>query len=186
MKKQGIIFVLIILAGILGSGSLKADSVDVEKPLFADMQIGVCLKKFNGFYWVNGITLVINEKMFNAPVAYGVNFTTSYLGTAMFNDALPLNMFEMFAQYRFNNKKSFQPFAGLIFGGAFTNYKDPAFKHLQQAQTILSPEFGLSYHLKQPINISASFGYHLIAGNGVRGLGLVYPLFGQIKVAYRL
>lgn len=185
MKRRGIIFVLAIACVFLGSGSLKADSVDVEKPLFADMQIGVCFKKFNGFYWVNGITLVINERMFNAPIAYGVNFTTSYLGTALFNDALPLNMFEMFAQYRFNSKRSFQPFAGILFGGAFTNYKDPAFKHLQQGQTIFSPEFGLSYHFKAPVNVSASFGYQLITGDGKRGLGLVYPLFGQIKGCYR-
>jgi hypothetical protein len=186
MKGRGIVFVLAIVFVFCGRNVVKADTVEVHKPLFEGMHVGLCFKKFNGFYWCNGITLVINESMFNAPVAYGVNFTTSYLGSAMLNDALPLNIFEMFAQYRFNSKKNFQPFAGILFGGAFSNYKDPAFKHLQQAQTIFSPEFGLSYHLKIPVNVSASFGYNLITGDGKRGLGLVYPLFGQIKIAYRL
>src|SRR4051812_5905910 len=99
------------------------------------MQIGICMKKFTGFYWVNGITIVANETMFGAPIVTGANLTSSLLGSALNSDALPLHMFELFAYYHFRHKKSLQPFAGFNFGGAFSNYKHAGFKRLQQAQT---------------------------------------------------
>jgi hypothetical protein len=158
-----------------------SDTASVKEQL----RIGICVKKFVGFYLVSGITVFVDETTFGLPIETGVNLTTSYLGTATFSDALPLFVTEIFTHYRFRSGKSLQPIAGILLGTAFTRYKDPAFKNLQQAQALFAPEFGIKYKFKSPIDVSASFGYYLTTGNGKRGLGLMYPLFTQFGVTYK-
>jgi hypothetical protein len=181
------LFVLIVVTSWPARGFAQdVNAEDTTSHFSDDMRIGICMKKFYGFYLSSGVTVFADESTFGIPLATGVHLTSSYLGSATFSQALPLFMTELFANYRFRSGKALQPFAGILIGGAFTNYKDPVFKYLPQAQTLFAPELGIACNFKSPLQVSASFGYYLTTGNGKRGLGLVYPLFGQLGITYNL
>jgi hypothetical protein len=36
------------------------------------------------------------------------------------------------------------------------------------------------------VRVTASLGYNVITGNGSKGLGVVYPLFFQVRLLYNI
>jgi hypothetical protein len=151
------------------------------------LEAGIRCKKFTGFYWENGVTAEFkSEKIANKKITFGLNVVSSRLGSAINSNALATLETELSAIYYFRFSKDFQPLVRLNAGMAHVNYGSPIFDDLQKNAPLLSLEVGLSYKLPANLRVAISGGYNLFTGNGSKGLGTVYPIFGLFSVFYKI
>ncbi|MCE2743432.1 MAG: hypothetical protein LW701_07685 [Fluviicola sp.] len=151
------------------------------------LEAGIRCKKFTGFYWENGVTAEFNsEKIAHKKITFGLNIVSSKLGSAIHSNALTTLETELSAIYYFRFSKDFQPLVRLNAGMAHVNYGSPIFDDLQNNAPLLSLEVGLSYKLPANLRVAISGGYNVFTGNGSKGLGTVYPIFGQFSVFYKI
>ena len=157
----------------------------LEKSYDYKFQAGLCLKKFAGFYWMNGLSVSYHLK--GSPWSHlrtGAVLSSSRFGSAFTSNAILVHALECFAHYSFRDGKQLQPFLGLNIGYAHANYGSDKYKSLPNSQALLSPETGLYLRSKYPLSIAASLGYNLITGDGTKNLGLIYPVFFQFRFLY--
>lgn len=150
-----------------------------------NIEVGIRAKKFAGFYWENGLTGEISsESLMQNKLHFGANFTTSILGTAFLKNAIPTYNIELSALYYWRMDKQIQPLARINGGLAFADYNN-AYSSLPSFMPIFSLETGISYQASEIWRLTLSGGLNLITGNGVKGIGTVYPIFGQFSLFYR-
>lgn len=178
---------LIFLAPIffISYFSLANDSIPAHR-----FDIGLRSMKYVGFYWENGVAIEYSStKILDHKIQFGLNIVSSHLGSAFFTNAVPSSQFELSVMKHFRHEKNFQPLVRLNTGMVHANYRSEEFNNLQQNGFLLSAELGLSYRLpvaKKHFSLKAGIGYNLVAGNGIKGVSTVYPIYGQFSVLYRL
>jgi len=149
-----------------------------------NLELGIRAKKFAGFYWENGLSgEVSSDRLLQNKLHFGANFTTSILGTALFKNAIPTYNIELSALYFWRLDKQIQPLARINGGFAFADYGN-AYSSLPSSMPIFSLETGISYQASEIWRLTLSGGLNLITGNGVKGIGTVYPIFGQFSLFY--
>ncbi len=159
---------------------------DNEDTLKWNIELGIRAKKFAGFYWENGLTGEISHpNLMNNQLHFGANFTTSILGTALFKNAIPTYNIELSALYYWRLEKQIQPLVRLNGGLAMAHYNN-TYSSLPSSMAICSLESGISYQASSVWRLTATGGLNLITGNGIKGIGTVYPVFGQFSLFYRL
>lgn len=177
MKSIPFIFILFTFFSFGQSDSAKISS----------FELGIRCKKFVGFYWENGISgeFKFNE-MGKNKLSFGFNVVSSKLGSGITGYEIPTIAIEGSIIKYFRDSKKLKPLIRLNIGYAHANYGSDIFGLIPSSSALLSLESGISYTLSNSFRLAATGGYNFINGNGSRGLGTVYPFFGQFSVFYKL
>jgi hypothetical protein len=150
------------------------------------LEIGIRAQKFTGFYWENGMSVEYKPSTFlKSRLSFGANVRSSIFGTAMIYNAIPTLAIEFSTLYYWRKKGDFQPFARLNVGVAKAFYSS-TYANLTDRAPLVSTEFGFSYQLSTKFRTTSTFGINAISGNGTKGLGTVYPVYGQVSLFYTL
>ncbi len=153
-----------------------------------NLSVGIRCKKFTGFYWENGFTGEFSSsKILKGKVTIGFNLVSSRLGTDIARNGISTLETEVSLIKYFRPTKNLHPLLRLNAGYAHANYGSSIFNSLPSNGALLSLETGVSYSL--PVGVSyvklnLTGGYNVFYGNGSKGLGTVYPFFGQFSILY--
>lgn len=173
-------YILIILVILFTKITFSQDSTSVKT------EIGIRTKKQVGFYWVNGLTAECSTpKIAMGSLHFGINITSSILGTAFRSNAIPTLETELSLIKYFRYRKSLQPITRLNFGFAKAFYGND-YSSIPSKSIVLSIETGLRYRLKNYLYASLYGGYNVITGNGINGLATIYPIYSGIGLNFFL
>lgn len=182
--KQAIWILVFVFCGMITPAKSQVDTAKT------DYSLGLRTKKYVGFYYLNGISGDISfQKVMDHKLHFGFNLATSLLGSGLGSNAVTATELELSVSRHFRVHKHFQPLLRLNFGYANANYGDPMFDVLPQNDMLFSFETGFGYVLpvmKNKIKVLASGGYNFISGNGITGLGTVYPIYGAMTFFWKL
>ena len=143
---------------------------------------GITLRKMAGFYWLNGFSAEYRPKQFlHGHFRTGLNLTSSMFGSALVSRAIPVYCYELYAQFQLRRKALISPFVTLSAGYAHAVYGGEFAGSLQRWQSLVAPEVGMSVKPFNRIDFHLSAGYNIISGNGVSGMGVIYPVFFQLR-----
>lgn len=179
-------FLLAFLALVFCESNLcKAqDSSSTKRSL---LFAGLRFQKAVGFYWANGISAELSSAaLLKQKISLGVNIVSSRLGSALASNAIPYTEINISAIKYFRGEKHFKPLVRLNVGYAHADFGSDEFADIPNRSALASLEAGAAYDLKLPLRISLTAGYNIITGNGMKGLGLIYPLYTQCSVFYRI
>lgn len=158
------------------------DPVMAQDSSSSTFHAGLCVRKMTGFYWLNGFSIEHQPHAFAGRMHFGLNLASSVLGSAFMSKAIPVYCYELYGQFSFRRKRRFQPYAGLNGGLAYADHGPSFGDHLTSVQPLLSVEPGFRIAPVPGFNVTASVGYNFFTGNGVRGLGTIYPLYLQLRL----
>ena len=148
---------------------------------------GLRFQKAAGFYWTNGFCLEYsNAKIWKQKISFGLNFVSSRLGSAMVSNAIPYYEVNLSAIKYLRREKDLKPLFRLNVGYAHANYGSDVFKDLPNQSILLSVETGVAYDFKIPLRVALTGGYNVITGNGLSGLGVLFPVYVQFSVLYKI
>ncbi|MBI1835644.1 MAG: hypothetical protein HYR91_00110 [Flavobacteriia bacterium] len=151
------------------------------------LDAGVRMKKFTGFYWENGISWEFSSsKIFNQKIHFGFNLLSSRLGSAFMSNAIPTLTTELSVIKYFRIEKAVQPLLRLNLGYAHANYGSIIYKGIASNSALISIETGVGYKFPANFRCVASGGFNAITGNGAKGLGTIYPFYGQFSIFYQI
>jgi hypothetical protein len=186
MTKLNILFAAAFAVCLTLSTACNGQTDAATKPS-QTFSAGLRFQKAGGFYWSNGITAEYsNEKILKQKISLGFNLISSKLGTALNSNAIPFYEADLAVIKYFRQSKSFKPQLRLNFGYAHANYGSETFNSIPNHSFLLSFEAGAVYDFKFPIRIGLTGGYNFITGNGENGLGVIYPVYAQASIIYRL
>lgn len=177
---------ILIIASFLLITSLSFGQSDSAK--ISSFELGMRCKKFTGFYWENGISgeFKFNELGLN-KLSFGFNVVSSKFGSAITGNEIPTLAIEGSIIKYFRDSKKLKPLLRVNVGYAYASFgSDDIFGKISNSSTLLSLESGISYTLTNSLRLTATGGYNFINGNGTKGLGTVYPFFGQFSLFYKL
>lgn len=162
---------------IFVSSFVEGQSIDTNHSISA----GIRLKKYTGFYWVNGISGEFHStKLLNNKLHLGLNIATSNLGTAFNSNALSTWETEISTIYFFRSSKKLNPIARFNLGFASVQIDDK-YSSIPSRSFIASIETGVNYSINS-YSTRMFVGYNLLSGNGITGLGTIYPIYGGIGI----
>ena len=182
MKKYIFLFL-----GIMGLMQYAGAQIDTAK---TDFSLGLRTKKYVGFYYLNGFSGDISfQKVMDHKLHFGFNVATSLLGSGLASNAVTATEVEVSVSRFYRVHKRLQPMLRLNVGFANAHYGDAIFDDLPQNDMLLSFEPGIAYTFPQKGNrmkILLSGGYNFISGNGITGLGTVYPVYGSFSFFWKM
>ena len=150
------------------------------------LELGLRTKKYVGFYWVNGLSAEIStHKIASGSLHLGVNLASSTFGSAFRSNAIPTLETELAIIKYFRYTKSFQPITRLNLGYSKAFYGE-GFSNITSKGMLCSIETGFQYRIIKKLTASLFGGYNLITGNGINGLGTIYPIYFGITTKYDL
>jgi hypothetical protein len=177
MRRVYCIF-LISIAHLYASANIR-DSLQT-------FRAGIALRKFVGFYWVNGVTAEWSPSILQKRrLSAGVTLIHSALGSAAGTRAIPLFNGEICLYWDPFRKAMFHPRAGMNVGYAKAWYGQE-FEALASHALLFSIELGVSATVKKKFSGALTLGYNAITGDGLSGGGFIFPVFFQGKFLYRL
>ena len=173
--------------GILGCIQNSDAQIDTAG---SDFNLGLRTKKYVGFYYLNGISGDISfKKVMDHKLHFGFNVASSLLGSGLGSNAVTATEVELSVARYYRVHKRLQPVFRLNVGFANAHYGDAIFDDLPQNDMLLSFEPGLCYTFSQKQNrmkLLLNGGYNFISGNGMTGLGTVYPVYGTISFFWKM
>jgi len=182
MKKYIFLFL-----GIMGLMQYAGAQIDTTK---TDFSLAFRTKKYVGFYYLNGFSGDVSfQKVMDHKLHFGFNVATSLLGSGLASNAVTATEVEVSVSCFYRVHKRLQPMLRLNVGFANAHYGDAIFDDLPQNDMLLSFEPGIAYTFPQKQNrmkILLSGGYNFISGNGITGLGTVYPVYGAFSFFWKL
>jgi hypothetical protein len=182
MRSRLFIFLFFILAC---GGVLKAQDSASAKP--SQVFVGLRFQKAVGFYYINGLSAEFSSpKLCKQKISAGFNFVSSRLGSALASNAIAYSEVNLSAIKYFRNDRPIKPLVRLNLGYARANFGSDEFGDLPAQSFLASIEGGAAYDLKFPLRITLAGGYNIITGNGMKGLGVLFPLYAQCSLFYRI
>jgi hypothetical protein len=179
--------IIILFFTSFSFGQIESVAVKSDSAHYSTFELGVRCKKFVGFYWENGISGELNSpKGLKNKLSLGFNIASSKLGSGITGYEIPTFAAEVSLIKYLRDSKKLKPFFRLNVGYAYANYGSDEFSSIPNSATLLSLESGISYALPFSLRLVASGGYNIINGNGLKGLGTVYPFYGQFSIFYKL
>jgi len=155
-----------------------------------DFSVGLRTKKYVGFYYLNGISGDISfKKVMDHKLHFGFNVGSSLLGSGLGSNAVTATEVEVSVSRYYRVHKRLQPMLRLNVGYANAHYGDAIFDVLPQNDLLLSFETGVGYTLpfmQNKMKVLLSGGYNFISGNGITGLGTVYPVYGSLAFFWKM
>ena len=149
------------------------------------LEVGVRVQKTVHLYLENGFSVQYTNKNTLAEKWYfGIDYVTSRLGSALGRNALKQGNLLLSSSLMMRPGKQFRPVVRLNTGYFKVNYEEDMFKRLPDSSLLLSTEVGTCLDLDLPLKFTATMGYNLITGNGVKGPGTLFPLFFQTTLAW--
>ena len=183
MKNLKSLFLLVLVVARVSVAQTTGDTIKQKQHILYG---GVRVEKAMGFYYSSGVFIEFSSnKLLNQRINFGLTYVTSRLGTAFQSNAIPFWQLTANVNLMLRKKKHFKICFRLNGGYAKANYHDPIFNDLPQSSPIVSFEPGLLYDFKFPLRIGTGLGYNFITGNGITGLGVIYPVYFQFNAAYR-
>ncbi len=168
-------------AGIMNGGNFSSGDTTMK------IHAGLCFQKFAGFYWVNGISAEYSsQKILQRKLEFGFNFLSSRMGTALKSNAIPYWQTELVFIKRFRKEKMLKPQANISLGYAWANYGSDKFRNITDKSALLALQGGATMDFKFPLRLELLGAYNIIYGNGIKGLGLIYPFYAQMKILYKI
>lgn len=159
-----------------------AFSQDTTKTI--QIELGLRTKKYVGFYWVNGFSAEFSTyKIAKGSLHLGVNLATSSFGSAFRSNAIPTFETELSIIKYFRHTKSFQPITRLNLGYSKAFYGE-GFSNITSSGMLCSIETGFQYRIAKKLTTSLFGGYNLITGNGINGLGTIYPIYYGLGIKW--
>jgi len=182
MKKYIFLFL-----GILGLMQFTNAQIDTAKQNFS---LGLRTKKYVGFYYLNGISGDISfKKVMDHKLHFGFSIASSLLGSGLGSNAVTATEVEVSVARYYRIHKRLQPILRLNIGFANAQYGDAMFDDLPQNDMLLSFETGVAYslpYMQNKMKLLLSGGYNFISGNGITGLGTVYPVYGALSLFWKM
>lgn len=173
-------YILIILVILFTKITFSQDSTSIET------EIGIRTKKQVGFYWVNGLTAEWSTpKIAMGSLHFGINITSSILGTAFRSNAIPTLETELSLIKYFRYRKSFQPITRLNLGYSKAFYGE-GFSNITSNSILCSIEAGFKYIIISTVSANIYGGYNILTGNGINGLGTIYPIYSGVSLNWLL
>ncbi|MBA3664583.1 MAG: hypothetical protein H0W61_10290 [Bacteroidetes bacterium] len=149
------------------------------------LSAGISFKKFAGFYTMSGVCAEVSGKcLAREHLALGLNVTSSSLGSAFFNNGIPVVAAELYARWIFRKEKTIQPFALLNLGFAKAFVNSDKYSSLSTSALLVSPEAGVACRFKPRMQLQGGLGFNLNSGNGLKGPGFIYPICFQLRLLY--
>lgn len=150
------------------------------------IELGLRTKKYVGFYWVNGVSAEFsNNKIASGSLHLGINLASSSFGSAFRSNAIPTFETEIAIIKYFRYNKQLQPITRINIGFAKAFYGEN-FSNIPSSGMLCSIETGFQYRIIKKLTASLFGGYNLITGNGINGLGTIYPIYIGITTKYNL
>lgn len=180
------IFFIIILFFITYSNSFGVLIPRFEIPF--KFLIGFNFKKYNSFYWENGIQANYYNKKLHLTL--GANFETTLLGSALNSNALKQYNFSLFIDREFAllPRTALKPRLNL--GYFYADYESNVFNKLNNSTFTISPELVIQITpgsiFSKKLQLEFSTGYNIIHGDGTNGLGTLYPLYYRMNILYQI
>jgi len=151
------------------------------------IDLGLRFQKSFGLYWENGIISQFSfDSIANNKLRLGIGYVSSRLGSAIGNNAIKQDNYQIWLAYYFKKDKKFNPFMSLGSGFFVANYGSDDFDALDQSSLLLSPIAGLEWNTPFELKMNVSLGYNFTSGNGEKGPGTLYPVFAQFNFYYPL
>lgn len=174
-----ILFIFCILCNSL---SAQSDTVNQR------FQLGLRMKKYAGFYYVNGIQAQMKSPFSkNGSVYYGLNVGTTLLGSAFNSNALTTWETELTATKYYRMGKVVRPLIRLNVGVVAVHYGEYAelFQDLPHWGIMASGETGIDVNLKKlnpRLSAQLCGGFHFYNN----GPGVVYPAYYTISMGWKI
>ena len=179
--------IIIFFVTAISFGQAEGLAVTSDSAHYSSFELGVRCKKFVGFYWENGISGELHSpKGLKNKLSLGFNIASSKVGSGITGYEIPTFTAEVSIIKYLRDSKKMKPLFRLNVGYAYANYGSDKFSSIPNSATLLSLETGISYSLPCSLRLVAGGGYNIINGNGVKGLGTVYPFYGQFSIFYKL
>lgn len=176
MKKL-ITITLILAISVLSKSFANEDNTNNE--YFA----GINFKKYNSFYWENGIQFKFHN--IKNGFSIGTLYETTLLGSAISSNALEQHHFSVFVDKDFNIYRNIIYLNPRLNLGYFlVNYESEIFNYLNDNTLTIAPEVLLRIKLISNFELDLSCGYNIIHGNGQNGLGSLYPIYFRFNFLY--
>lgn len=150
------------------------------------IELGLRTKKYVGFYWVNGLSAEFSTyKIAKGSLHLGVNLASSSLGSAFRSNAIPTLETELAIIKYFRYTKSFQPITRLNLGYSKAFY-GKGFSNITSNSILCSIEAGFKYTIIKTVSANIYGGYNILTGNGINGLGTIYPIYSGVSLNWLL
>ena len=176
--KTNLLIVLIILIQPFTFSQDTTNTVQLE--------LGLRTKKYVGFYWVNGLSAEFSTyKIAKGSLHLGVNLASSIFGSAFRSNAIPTLETELAIIKYFRYTKSFQPITRLNLGYSKAFYGE-GFSNITSKGMLCSIETGFQYRIIKKLTANLFGGYNLFTGNGINGLGTIYPIYYGLGLKWYL
>jgi len=164
------------------------NSLNAQDTLGNRFQIGLRMKKYAGFYYVNGLQAQMKSPFSkNGSVYFGLNVGTTLLGSAFNSNALTTWETELSITKLYRIKKIIRPLIRLNSGVVAVHFGEYAeyFQDLPQWGIMSSFETGLDVNLKK---LNPHLSAQLIGGIHFynNGPGVVYPAYYAVSVGWKL
>ncbi len=177
MKKM--LFIFCILCNSLNAQTDKNEN---------RFQVGLRMKKYAGFYYVNGIQAQMKSPFSkNGSVYYGLNVGTTLLGSAFNSNALTTWETELVATKLYRINKVIRPLIRLNAGVVAVRFGEDAdlFQDLPQWGIMSSVETGIDINLNK---LTPHFTAQLVGGLHFynNGPGVVYPAYYAVTIGWKL
>ena len=153
------------------------------------LDFGINAQKSYGFIWENGITMAYSSpNILKKRIQVGAYFLSSSLGSAYSSNAVRQEQAVLFGRYffvkRLDKTPILQPFGQLNIGYIKAHFIQKYFEDVPSQSALLSLQLGVQGTINERYNLLGSVAYNSISGNGVKGLGSIYPLFFQFSFTY--
>ena len=150
------------------------------------LELGLRTKKYVVFYWVNGLSAEIStHKIASGSLHLGVNLASSSFGSAFRSNAIPTIETELAIIKYFRYTKSFQPITRLNLGYSKAFYGE-GFSNITSNSILCSIEAGFKYIIMKTVSVNIYGGYNILTGNGINGLGTIYPIYSGVSLNWLL
>lgn len=151
-----------------------------------NLNLGIKLQKTHSLYWENGITARYSFENFKPDQFYiGFDYVTSRLGSAFASNAIKQDNLIGSIGWHFRKGKPFRIITKINFGILKADLEEDIFSELPNSATLLSPEIGVSYRLKNyPIIANFGLGFNFNQAEEAKSPGTFQPLFYHLSFYY--
>jgi len=151
------------------------------------LDLGLRSQKSFGLYFENGVVgQISSDSIANNRLYLGIGFISSRFGSAIGNNAIKQDNYQVWLSYYFNKAHRIYPFVSLGSGYFNADYESADFKVLDHSSALFSATAGFEYHTPILLKMNLALGYNFISGNGLEGPGTLYPIFAQLNFYYPL
>lgn len=149
------------------------------------LDVGIRVQKSVNLYYENGFTVQYSDDALASERLYfGLSYVSSRLGSAIGSNALKQDNYLFSTSFFFRPNRLIRPLIRANIGYFIADIEEAFFDNIPDKSLLLSPEAGICLDPEFPLKFTASLGYNLITGDGIKGPGTLYPVFFQTSLSW--